>query len=110
MKALLALPLTIAALALAPTAAADPMTDADKTDIAFVSVIGQHTSIPQPSAAKIIGLGKAVCEDLREGTSEYNEAAEIMVGFSKIGIDVSGADAGYFVGASEAAYCPEQHH
>ena len=96
-KTLIAALVAGSALALAPTAGADT------NDAAFLQTVS--TVATYPSASWMIGVGKAICTDLREGTSRDLEVARV-VSLDNGGITT--AEAWFILGASEGAYCPEQ--
>ncbi|OBK35672.1 hypothetical protein A5658_09150 [Mycobacterium sp. 1245111.1] len=78
-----------------PTAHADPIDDR------FLAAL-QSRQITYKSAEAAIAAAHQVCTELGEGRTKADVAQEV--------IDRSGLDpyhAGYFVGASVGAYCPQ---
>lgn len=68
---------------------------------AFLHVV--RPVVPGASNASLVGLGRAICRDLRGGASWVHEIAA-LVRVSHL----SGYKAGEMTGASIAAFCPEQ--
>lgn len=79
----------------AGVAKADPVTDA-----AFLSVL-DDIGITYVSPSKGITAGYAVCSARDGGATEMQVAAAIFKGTT-----LTAYQAGYFVGAAEAAFCP----
>jgi Protein of unknown function (DUF732) len=85
------------------TVAAIPTAHADAIDNAFLGAI--HTkgiNFASPQAAII--AGHEVCDELDLGRQKSDIANDVM---SSSNLD--GYRAGFFVGASVAAYCPRHH-
>ncbi len=82
-----------------PTATAK----ADDVDNAFLNAVkAKGINFPSPEAAII--AGHEVCDELDLGRQKSDVANEVM---SSSNLD--GYRAGYFVGASVAAFCPRHH-
>lgn len=95
------LALTVALLGLAATAA--PVVRADAIDNAFLSALkAKGINFSSPQAAII--AGHEVCDELDLGRQKSDVASEVM---SNSQLD--GYHAGFFVGASIAAFCPRNH-
>lgn len=95
------LALTFALLALAGTAA--PAAHADAIDNAFLSAVkAKGINFPSPQAAII--AGHEVCNELDLGRQKSDVASEVMNNSQ-----LDGYHAGFFVGASIAAFCPRNH-
>jgi hypothetical protein len=93
--------LAVALLSLAgvPT----PTAHADAVDDVFLNAIrSKGINFATPQAAII--AGHEVCDELDLGRSKSDVASDVISG-SKM----DGYRAGYFVGASIAAYCPRHH-
>jgi Protein of unknown function (DUF732) len=89
------------AAALAPLAAVAPVAHADATDDAFLSALkakGIHFGSPD----KAFIAGHEVCDELANGKTTAQVASTVQ-GNS----DLDGYHAGFFVGASIRAYCPQ---
>lgn len=92
----------VALLGLAAALAA-PAAHADAVDNAFLSAVkAKGIDFASPQAA--IVAGHEVCDELDLGRQKSDIASEVMNN-SKL----DGYRAGYFVGASVAAYCPRYH-
>jgi hypothetical protein len=90
--------LMVALLTLAEVAT--PTADADAIDNAFLGAIkAKGISFSSPQAA--IVAGHEVCDELDAGRQKSDIANDVM---SNSGMD--GYHAGFFVGASVAAFCP----
>lgn len=77
-----------------------PAARADHTDDAFLAAItAKGINFGSPQTA--LTAAHEVCDELGHGRSTAEIAAEVMQNS-----DLSGYLAGYFVGASIAAYCP----
>jgi hypothetical protein len=90
----------VCAGALAPLMVA-PIAHADATDDAFLSALkakGIHFGSPD----KAFIAGHEVCDELANGKTAVQVASTVQ-GNS----DMDGYHAGYFVGASIRAYCPQ---
>lgn len=95
------LAVTVALLCLAWTAA--PAARADAIDNAFLSAVkAKGINFSSPQAAII--AGHEVCDELDLGRQKSDVAAEVM-DHSQL----DGYHAGFFVGASIAAFCPRHH-
>ena len=93
--------LVIALLSL--EAAVAPTAHADQVDDAFLNAVkAKGINFATPEAA--IVAGHEVCDELDLGRQKSDVANEVM---SSSNLD--GYRAGYFVGASVAAYCPRHH-
>jgi len=93
--------LVVALLSLAEVAA--PTARADGVDDAFLTAVKSHgINVASPQSAII--AGHKVCDELDEGRQKSDVANDVM---SNSNLD--GYRAGYFVGASIAAYCPRHH-
>jgi hypothetical protein len=87
--------------ALGPLAAAAPIAHADATDDAFLAALttkGIHFGSPN----KAFIAGHEVCDELRNGKSAAQVASTVQSNS-----DMDGYHAGFFVGASIRAYCPQ---
>lgn len=81
-------------------ALACPPARADAVDNAFVTAVkNKGIQFASPQAAVI--AGHEVCDELDLGKQKSDIASEVM---TNSGMD--GYHAGYFIGASVAAYCP----
>ncbi|OBG27172.1 hypothetical protein A5673_06710 [Mycobacterium sp. E3198] len=81
-------------------AVASPAAHADAVDNAFVTAVkNKGIQFASPQAAVI--AGHEVCDELDLGKQKPDIASEVM---ANSGLD--GYHAGYFIGASVAAYCP----
>ena len=90
--------LVVALLGLAGVAI--PTARADEIDSAFLAALkAKGISFVSPQAA--IMAGHEVCDELDQGRSKTDIGTDVM-NFSKM----DGYHAGFFVGASVAAYCP----
>lgn len=89
----------IAAAAL--LAAPAPPACADANDDAFLGAL-QAKDIHYPSPEAAIAAAHEVCNELRRGAAPSEVASDVM---SNGRLD--GYHAGYFVGASIRAYCPQ---
>ncbi len=93
--------LTVAPLSL--EAMSIPTAHADQVDESFVNAVKtKGINFASPEAAII--AGHEVCDELDLGRQKSDVANEVM---SSSNLD--GYRAGYFVGASIAAYCPRHH-
>jgi hypothetical protein len=89
----------LAAVAI-PTA---PAARADAVDNAFLTAVkAKGINFASPQAAII--AGHEVCDELDEGKQKSDVASEVMTNSQ-----LDGYHAGFFVGASVAAYCPRFH-
>jgi len=93
--------LAVTLLSLAGTAA--PTAHADAVDDAFLNAV-KAKGINFASAEAAIVAGHEVCDELDLGRQKSDVANEVM---SSSNLD--GYRAGYFVGASVAAFCPRHH-
>lgn len=74
---------------------------ADETDDAFVGALAKNgITMPDPDTA--ISMGHSVCTGLDNG----QPSTALAMGLVK-NTDLSPRQAGYFVGVSVAAYCPQ---
>jgi hypothetical protein len=90
--------LVVALLSLAEVAI--PPAHADAVDIAFLEAIKlKGINFASPQAA--IVAGHEVCDELDQGRQKSDVASEVMNNSQ-----LDGYRAGFFVGASVAAYCP----
>jgi Protein of unknown function (DUF732) len=80
--------------------AASPTAHADAVDNVFVSAV-KAKGIDFPSAQAAIVAGHEVCDELDLGKQKSDVANEVMTNSN-----LDGYRAGFFVGASVAAYCP----
>lgn len=90
----------VCAGALAPLMVA-PIAHADATDDAFLSALkakGIHFGSPD----KAFIAGHEVCDELANGKTAVQVASTVQSNS-----DMDGYHAGYFVGASIRAYCPQ---
>jgi hypothetical protein len=93
--------LVVALLTLAEVAT--PPAHADGVDDAFLNAVTAHgINVASPQTAII--AGHRVCNELDDGRQKSDVANDVM---SNSNLD--GYRAGYFVGASIAAYCPRHH-
>lgn len=90
--------LLVAATLLAPSPSP---ARADAGDDAFLGAL-QAKDIHYPSPAAAIAAAHEVCNELRRGVPPSQVASDVM-GNSRL----DGYHAGYFVGASMRAYCPQ---
>jgi hypothetical protein len=84
-----------------PSGRAVPLARADPIDDKFLAAL-QSRQITYKSPEAAIAAAHQVCTELGKGRTKADVAQEVM--------DRSGLDpyhAGYFVGASVGAYCPE---
>lgn len=75
--------------------------NADVYDVAFVTVL-EKRGITATSDASLIRLGHAACVSIAKGLSPVTVAKQLYAGS-----ELSQSEAGYFVGASISAYCPQ---
>ncbi len=95
--------LVMAVALLSLEAVAAPTAHADQVDDTFVTAVkAKGINFASPEAAII--AGHEVCDELDLGRQKSDIANEVM---SSSNLD--GYRAGYFVGASIAAYCPRHH-
>jgi hypothetical protein len=87
--------------ALALLAATVPIAHADATDDAFIAVL-QAKGIHFGSPEKAVIAGHEVCDELSGGKAPVQIAATVQSNS-----DMDGYHAGFFVGASIRAYCPQ---
>lgn len=88
------------AVALLGLAAVTPTANADAVDNAFVNAVkAKGINFVSPQAAII--AGHEVCDELDLGKQKVDVANEVMTNSN-----LDGYRAGYFIGASIAAYCP----
>ena len=93
----------VAALLGLAAALATPAARADAVDNAFLSAVkSKGIDFASPQAAII--AGHEVCDELDLGRQKSDIASEVMNNGK-----LDGYRAGYFVGASVAAYCPRYH-
>jgi len=85
---------------LALAAAATPAAHADAIDNAFLNAMTAK-GIKFASPQAVIVAGHEVCDELDLGRQKSDVASEIMKNSN-----LDGYKAGFFVGASIAAYCP----
>lgn len=81
-------------------AAACPAARADAVDNAFVTAV-KNKGIQFASPQAAIVAGHEVCDELDLGKQKSDVANEVMTNSN-----LDGYRAGYFIGASVAAYCP----
>jgi hypothetical protein len=82
---------------------ATPTAHADNVDNAFLNAVkAKGINFATPEAA--IVAGHEVCDELDLGRQKSDVANEVMTSSS-----LDGYRAGYFVGASVAAFCPRHH-
>jgi hypothetical protein len=94
----------IVALLAASTAHADTPADADAEFLAALSSQG----ITYASPEVIIAAGHAVCTELDRGETPSKVAHDVMNNKDVLtGSNLAAHHAGFFVGASIAAYCPK---
>jgi hypothetical protein len=80
--------------------AAAPPARADAIDNAFVTAVKAHgIDFATPQAAVV--AGHEVCDELDLGRQKSDVASEVMTNSN-----LDGYKAGFFVGASVAAFCP----
>jgi hypothetical protein len=77
-----------------------PAADADAVDNAFVTAV-KNKGIDFASPQAAIVAGHEVCDELDLGKQKSDIATEVMTNSN-----LDGYRAGYFIGASVAAYCP----
>jgi hypothetical protein len=91
----------IGAALLGPFGAAVPTVRADPNDDKFIPALqSQGITFQSPEAA--IGAGHLVCTKLGQGETETQVAQDVINE-----TDLDPYHAGYFVGASVGAYCPQ---
>ncbi|HTQ18610.1 DUF732 domain-containing protein [Mycobacterium sp.] len=101
-RSLLAGPVLVVAL-LSVMALATPTVHADAIDNAFLNALkGKGINFASPQAA--LTAGHEVCDELDSGRQKSDVANDVM---SNSNLD--GYRAGFFVGASVAAFCPRYH-
>ena len=84
-------------------AVATPTAHADAVDNAFLAAVkAKGINFASPQAA--IVAGHEVCDELDLGKQKSDVASEVMTNSQ-----LDGYRAGFFVGASVAAYCPRYH-
>jgi Protein of unknown function (DUF732) len=93
--------LVVAPLSLA--AVATPTAHADSIDNAFVNAVKSKGVVFASEQAAIVAAHE-VCDQLDLGMQKSDVASEVMTNSQ-----LDGYHAGYFVGASVAAYCPRHH-
>jgi Protein of unknown function (DUF732) len=99
-RSALAATFTVAAL-LGPFGAAAPTARADPNDDKFIPALqSQGITFQSPEAA--IAAGHLVCTKLAQGETETQVAQDVINE-----TDLDPYHAGYFVGASVGAYCPQ---
>jgi Protein of unknown function (DUF732) len=92
--------LLLAVMPLSLAGVASPAARADAIDNVFVAAVKAHgIDFPSPQAA--IVAGHEVCDELDLGKQKSDVASEVMTNSN-----LDGYRAGFFVGASVAAYCP----
>lgn len=89
-----------ASVALATMVAAPAQADA--TDAVFISVLDDQ-GFTYPSEAQAITAGRNVCDYLLDGNTLLDATSEVAKAS-----DLSIEDAGFFVGAAAASYCPSE--
>ena len=99
LRSLLAGPFLVVAL-LSLAGMATPTAHADAVDNVFVTAV-KAKGIDFPSAQAAIVAGHEVCDELDLGKQKSDVANEVMTNSN-----LDGYRAGFFVGASVAAYCP----
>lgn len=87
-------------LALATTMAAPAQ--ADDTDDIFISVLDEE-GITYTSKVDAVRAAYSVCEFLLDGNTLVDATSEVSDS-----TDLSIEDAGFFVGAASASYCPSE--
>lgn len=93
-----------AALAAAAVGLSTPHAKADaftNSDTIFLTTLNEQ-GITYVSPEFAISVGHAICVDRESGVSETREGVRMWGLF-----DIDAFDAGYYVGAAEAAYCPD---
>jgi hypothetical protein len=96
---------TVAAILLFAAAAVSAApASADETDDAYIAALQRH-GIPIKNRDATIAMGHTVCVALDQGES----TTSIMATLSNAA-DISFNDAGFVLGASVAAYCPEYQY
>ena len=76
---------------------------ADNLDIAFVTVLENEGIFKSASDDSVIELGHDVCGAVDRGS----DLADVARVFLRHGSSLTPRKAGFFVGASITAYCPE---
>jgi opacity protein-like surface antigen len=99
LRSLLAAPSLVVAL-LSLAGMATPAAHADAVDNVFVTAV-KAKGIDFPSAQAAIVAGHEVCDELDLGKQKSDVVNEVMTNSN-----LDGYRAGFFVGASVAAYCP----
>ncbi len=77
---------------------------ADSNDVVFINVLDDRGI--KPSGNDYTGMtrwGRAVCGSIADG----NTVTEVVFALRDLSGELSNRDAGYFVGASISAYCPQ---
>ncbi|MFY2859038.1 DUF732 domain-containing protein [Mycobacterium sp. THU-M104] len=96
-------PMVLAVALISLVGIAAPAARADAIDNAFLSAVtAKGIDFPSPKAAII--AAHEVCDELDLGRKKSDVASEVM---SNSQLD--GYHAGFFVGASIAAFCPRNH-
>jgi hypothetical protein len=90
----------IAATSVAAMLAAAPAS-ADQTDDAFIAAL-QNQGISIPDTDTAIQMARTMCALLDQGTSR-----PLLVKRLLRNMDLSARQAGFFLGASTSAYCPQ---
>ena len=90
-----------AGLLVGPLAAAGTA-NADTTDQVFLSALKNDGITDHISSSHAIEAGHIVCQKLDGGMSPSDEASDVL-----LSSQMPAYDAGYFVGASIRAYCPQ---
>jgi hypothetical protein len=83
-------------------AVAIPVAHADAVDNAFLNALqAKGINFSTPQAAVV--AGHEVCDELLQGTKQKADVVSTVMANSQM----DGYHAGFFVGLSEAAYCPQ---
>ena len=88
-----------AALSVAAMIVAAPVA-ADATDDAFIAALQRH-AIPVANSEKAVATAHTVCSDISTGHTERS----LVLPLARAA-QLSAHEAGYFIGAAIAAYCP----
>jgi hypothetical protein len=94
---------TLAALTLLTGCAATPAPAPAPTPDDSVFLTQYRQRFPDGTDAGGVRIGKSICDDYRAGTSFAGEIAYIR----SVNPVITAANAGFLIGASTAAYCPE---
>lgn len=103
-----ATPTTAATFTPPTTASLTPMTTApaDIAEAAYLDGTADLNTKYHASESESVNLGHAICTDLQRGTTLINEAMGLTGETNALGQPLDAYDAGRYVGAAHAAFCP----